>query len=447
MIKRFKEKINNPYFKELLYSSSSSLIIRIVGMALGYLSMLYITNYHGANIFGTLALLTTIVLIFSIVPRFGMDVALVRIIGELHAHTKNAEIKYVFRKILFFIIFLSVVFALLLFFTSELISKYFFDKTYMVSDIQIMSLTIITSTVMVIIAAIFQGVKKIKTFVFLQLVMQQLFFLLFLLINDQFYLGGEVVTVYVLSSTLSAIVAIIFLFKEFKEFKEFDQNNNNRTPYKYHLKKILIFSYPMLVTGSFAMIMGWTDIIMLGIFLTETDVGVYVVAQKMAGIVSLSLVVVNSVVAPKFAEYYAKKKLLHLESLVHQSTMLIFMASVPLLLLSILAPEFIMSMFGDEFIVGSWALILMAVTQFVNAICGPVGYILQMTDRQKIAQKIVIFAAIINAILNYLLIPVYGINGAALSTMASVFFWNIAMLISIKKELGFWAFYFPKFRV
>ena len=441
VIKRLKGRLVDLHFRELLLGSSSSLVLRVVGMGLGYLTMLHITNHHGAEVFGVLSLLTTVVLIFSIVPKFGMDIALVRIIGELRAHAQDLEIKYVIKKVVLFVFFASCAFSIFLFFSSGLISKYFFNKPHIYDALQVMSITVVANAVIVAIAAVFQGVKRIKTFVFLQLVVQHLLFLILLLMNDWLYFGAQIITVYVLSSILSATVALTLLVRTFDML----HMDSVQERHKYNLKKILISSYPMLITGSFAVMMGWIDIIMLGIFQTEVDVGIYTVAHKIAGLVGLSLVVVNSISLPKFAECYAKKDLSRLRDVARQSTALIFITSAPLFLLSVFAADFIMSIFGKEFIAGSLALILMATAQLFNAFCGPVGSLLQMTDHQKIVQKIVALVAIVNLVLNYFLIPVYGINGAALSTMLSVILWNAIMIFVVKNSLGFWAFYIPKF--
>ena len=68
---------------------------------------------------------------------------------------------------------------------------------------------------------------------------------------------------------------------------------------------------------------------------------------------------------------------------------------------------------------------------------------MQMTNNQKVYQYIIILAFIINLILNYILIPIYGINGAAFSSAVAMAFWNLALVIIIKQKLGFWTIYIP----
>jgi O-antigen/teichoic acid export membrane protein len=57
-----------------------------------------------------------------------------------------------------------------------------------------------------------------------------------------------------------------------------------------------------------------------------------------------------------------------------------------------------------------------------------------MTDNQHLFMKILIIALLINIIFNALLIPIYGINGAAIALLLSMLFWTIASLVILKKK-------------
>jgi len=57
-----------------------------------------------------------------------------------------------------------------------------------------------------------------------------------------------------------------------------------------------------------------------------------------------------------------------------------------------------------------------------------------MTDNQHLFMKILIVSLLINILFNAMLIPVYGINGAAIALMLSMFFWTIASFIVLKRK-------------
>ena len=70
-----------------------------------------------------------------------------------------------------------------------------------------------------------------------------------------------------------------------------------------------------------------------------------------------------------------------------------------------------------------------------NVFFGSVIYILDMTGKQNVSRNILLFTAVVNIVLNWYLIPIYGIKGAAIATAISILFWNIIGIIYVKKIL------------
>ena len=126
-----------------------------------------------------------------------------------------------------------------------------------------------------------------------------------------------------------------------------------------------------------------------------------------------------------------------------QSTKMIFFSSLPILIILLAVPEFILGLFGNEFKTGASALIFLTIAQFINAFTGSVGYILQMTGYQKYYQNVIFLGTIINIVLNYILIPIWGIAGAAIASATSMFFWNLLFTLKVKKILNNYIFYLP----
>jgi len=199
----------------------------------------------------------------------------------------------------------------------------------------------------------------------------------------------------------------------------------------------------MLLTSSMFLVMHWTDMIMLGMFRAESEVGVYSVVLKMATLASIPLFAINSIAAPKFAEFYRQRDMEGLGRFVRQSTKIVFWASFPFLLAYALFPLPILGVFGEGFGAGALALLLLAAGQFTYAISGSAGHLLNMTGRQNILQNIMFFATGINILLNIILIPDYGINGAALASLISMAFLNLASAAYIKRHFNIVTLYFP----
>jgi O-antigen/teichoic acid export membrane protein len=122
---------------------------------------------------------------------------------------------------------------------------------------------------------------------------------------------------------------------------------------------------------------------------------------------------------------------------------MIFLATLPLVLVFFVFPEFLLGLFGDEFKVGVKAFVFLSFGKLISSLSGSVGNILQMTGKQVIFMNVLFVGAIVNVLLNFFLIPKFGINGAALASMISLSIWNLIMVYFVKRELGFYTFYIP----
>jgi O-antigen/teichoic acid export membrane protein len=440
MIKKLKHKfVTDVHFTDLLKGSSVAFILKIIGMGVGYLSVLFITNKYGAANYGILVLSTTVLYIFALFPKFGMDVAVVRIIGEIRE--QNADLLFgTYKKIFIFVFILSIFSSILLYFLAHFIANTMIHKIFMYQYLEIISVSLISTVGISVLAAYFQAIRNIKVFVFLQTVLHQMIFISLLLLNNYLInVSDNLVLLYVIANIIAFFISIIITSYDLSKYRLIGKTAN----LSMNLKEIIYIAFPMLFASSFALLMNWTDIIMLGIFTGENEVGVYASAQRMASLTGLGLIAINSIAAPKFIDFYSKKDMFGLQRIAQQSTKFIFFSSFPLLVIFFTFPEFIMGFFGDEFLKGDTTLMILTLGQFVNAASGSVGYIMQMTDNQKIYRNIIMVAALFNVALNYILIPLYGMEGAAFASVISMIFWNLSLVYIIKKRLGFLTFFVP----
>src|SRR5690606_14902262 len=90
----------------------------------------------------------------------------------------------------------------------------------------------------------------------------------------------------------------------------------------------------------------------------------------------------------------------------------------------------------DPFRTGYVALLILVFGQLINAGMGCVVVLLNMTGHERDTLNGVAVAAVANLLLNFLLIPRFGINGAAASTAVSLALWNILLARTVAKRLG-----------
>lgn len=148
----------------------------------------------------------------------------------------------------------------------------------------------------------------------------------------------------------------------------------------------------------------------------------------------------NVVLAPKIAQLYKSDKIEELHSVIKKSTRLVILLTAPLVLFLIVFSDFVLGLFGSNFTEGKMALIIISAGVMINVSTGNVDQILNMTNNQKILKNITITGFFLNVVLNYWLIPIYGINGSATASLVTNAIFNIVCLFYIKKKLGFYTF-------
>ena len=440
MINKIKTKLSEDvHLKELIQGSLTFLILRIFGMMVGYTFTLIVTRNLGASAWGIFALSFTVLQITSVIGKLGLDTALLRFIAQYNAQRKVKTAKYIYLKSIIVIIPLSFLLSVFLYYLSPLLAEKVFGKPHLASYFKLMSFALIPFVLLSINSESLRAFKKIKEYITLQNLLP--FLCAFIFFSIFFYILHiknikVIIIAYILGIGVSFFISFLLLNKEF--------SNKNGELEKISLRQILFVSLPMFLSSSLFMVMSWTDTIMLGMWRTEEEVGIYNVAVRLSMITSFTLGAINSIAAPKFAEFWGKKDLEGLKKVAQQSTKLIFWTSAPILILYILFPKFFMGIFGKEFREGASALVFLTIGQFVNASVGSVGYILQMTDKQKIFQNIILIAAILNIMLNLFLIPKLGIVGAAIASAIAFCFINIIPFFLIRYYYGFFTVSFLK---
>ncbi|WP_223032321.1 flippase [Hanstruepera marina] len=440
---KLKKKIshlkNDFDFIELIKGSLTSFLGKILGMTFGYIAGIFIANKYGAEELGIYSLCLTVLSLVVLIPKFGFDNSLIKILNEVLIKGNKTNFISVLKRTSVFSLGLAILASIILYFSSGYISTHIFKNVNLTNPLIATSFAIVPTTLLVIASGTYQALKKTFQHMLFKTALINVVFVGFLVLN-YFLLDsyGEIMMLYCGASYITLIIAVFFVFTSLKKipFKK-------GRLFNYKNWDIFNISYPMLFSNSFALLLGWVNVLLLGYFISEFGVGIYDSAEKLAALSNLALIAVNSIAAPKFAEAHSKDNIHELKAVMQKSTKMIFFITAPLLLILIVFGKPVLGLYGSEFIVGYWCLVFLCLGRFISSISGSVGYLLQMTGQQKTFQNVVFLAFIINLILSLILIPRFGILGAAVSKCIAIVFWNVTLVIIIKKRLGFWTFYIP----
>ena len=448
MKKRFQKALQDKDFAELLKGSGISFILRFGGLAVGYLLTLVIANLFGAKGLGDYVLAITVLRLFTLLAKLGLDTTSIRFIASFASQDKWTSI-FKFRKQVVSILSISSVAASLLMYFLAIPIADLINAKY--EYIQLNAFFVLPMTFFMLHYQSLRGLKRIAEFSFFYRMAQALFSVISIIILYQFFTTSDVpVYAYLISVLIVSLLSFIsFRYWLNKRSKGKESAEQEIMSYSTLLK----ISIPLMFAQSVQFIMAWTDKLMLGAIDTPNvvngittnieEVGVYYTAFKLSMFAAVALMAINSIASPKFAEMFAKNDTEGLKKVIHQSTKMIFWSSAPLVIIFFISPEFFLGLFGEEFKVGVTAFIFLSCGRLISSFSGSVGNILQMTGNQNIYAKILLFGAILNVLLNLILIPRYGINGAATASMSSLIVWNLSMVLVIKKKFGFYTFYIP----
>ena len=444
-----KEKLLNALedkdFSELLKKGGISFFLRICGQVMGFLMSFVVAHYFGAKGLGNYVLAIVILRIFTLVSKLGLDTFSIRFIASFAKQGKWKSIQLFRKKIITIVSITSLISSLVMFIFSFEIANLVNTR---LEYIEVSSFFILPMVFFMLHYQSLRGLKRIAEFSFFYRMSQATFSIAGLFLISQFIQSDKIpIYAYLTSLCTVSLLSYVSYYYWFNKKCNFD---NSEEIEDLPLKTMLKISLPLMFAQSVQFIMAWTDKLMLGNMLGPESVAIYGVAFRFSMGVSITLMAINSIASPKFAEKFSNNDISGMGKVAMQSAKLIFWTTIPLASILLIFPKFFMGLYGTDFVdsplilgAGFEALRWLIIGRIVNALSGSVGNLMQMTGQQNNYMKILMAGSIINVTLNYILIPIYGIKGAAFASVCSLSFWNLTMVYMVKKKFGFSTFYIP----
>jgi O-antigen/teichoic acid export membrane protein len=194
---------------------------------------------------------------------------------------------------------------------------------------------------------------------------------------------------------------------------------------------------PLFVISAVSIGAQWMGQIAVGVYLGSEQVAYFSTAQRTAMVISLVLVSINIIIAPKFAKAFSNKDLREVDQVALSASRLMIVIAIPLLVILLSFSELIMQAFGAGYDVAAPLLRIMVIGQFLNVVTGSVGSLLTMTGYARDLRNIMLFCGPPAIFLAFFLTKEYGMLGAAYGTAITVSTQNVIAVVFVKKRLGF----------
>jgi O-antigen/teichoic acid export membrane protein len=424
-VKSVWEMAKNP--GALMASGGLTFIFRLAGLGLNFAVMMIITNWYGDGIYGNYSLAFTLAQACALVCAMGFPNALIGYIGLRPVTDPFSQ--HLFHKGLKFLLLVSIVPITLFFLGADLIAIRLFENAGLGIYIKIIAVTVPAMVLHEFVLYFFIATGNFVKYNLFMFIIPNAILLLLLAIFTG--VPGHYTFLFYLSSITGVLLIEVFFAIRKINTTDFD---------KVPIRGMIKYASPMMFSGLMIYLLNWTDIFMLGAMVSEDEVGQYNGAYKIASLGMLVITSVNIVLAPQIASFFKRGDYAAMHRLVRKTTHLIIALTLPLAGGIIAFSDFLLGLLGEEFRQARGALILISAGVLVNAFTGTVDQVLNMTGHQQLLRNITIAGFTLNVFLNLMLIPAYGINGAAIASLATNVSFNLLCVIYIKKKLGFYTF-------
>lgn len=414
---------------EILGKSSSSLLVRILGLVASFGVSVGLGRALGVTDFGIISLSLQITSLLLVLTMLGMDNVLIKRIAIGYERQDSQQIADSFYTSSVINGLLASGITVLGILSAPWACRHIFHSQKLEIPLIIAMVVIVPQTFSRIFASSLSGFRRIWQSN---------------LVNNTlsiWVVGLGLVTLYCFKAPITVVsVAVLYAIGRLFVFSStgiyWRKLFRYSGPRRLIARPMLATAIPLLLATSAFIILTNADGVMLGWLRSSRAVGLYSVAAKVASLESFLLFVSNSAISPKLASLYAEGKLREMETMVRRVMGGLFLIAVVGLAIFVVFGHFLLSIWGHEFAEAYWILVILGIGQFFNMSTGCSGMLLAMCDQEKVLGYVSAVSLLCNLILNYILILAWGAVGVAIATAITVIGDNIAKIVLAKRRIG-----------
>lgn len=438
IMKKIQKKIEHMldgHMKEILSKGAVAFVLKMLGAALAFGLHIAITRQLGAQGAGLYFLSLTIITLVAVLGRMGTDNSVTRFVAENASDQEWGAVKGVVRHASRITLAVSVLLTAVLYATADSVAKLIFSEAALAEPLRYMSLAILPLAWMTVQARALQGLRNVRDSMLIQSVLVPLSAgALVLLLVPEFGVNGAAMA-YVIGVTVALLYGL-YRWRRSTAARE-------RAEPDFAVRVLMASSMPLLGAMLIQQLTLALPVLLLGVWASSSEVGLFSAANRAAMLVSLVLIAANSIIAPKMAALYRQGDMEGLGRVTRHSALLLTGMALPAILTFLIAPRWVMELFGSEFSEAWLMLVIMALGQLVNVMTGSVGFLLMMTGREKSYLSANIISLAICAMLSVVLIPWIGGLGAAAAAAVSLGIVNLLRVRFVWREMGIMALPLP----
>ena len=412
------------YLEKIANGALLVIISMVFGKLFSYLYVVLVANKLGASNYGVLSLAFAILSFSSALALLGLDEGVIRYVSFYKGRKDIGSAKGTIKTALKTALNTSIVIAVLLIIFSDFISNNIFNEYDLMNLLIFVAVALPFTVTAQIFLVSFRAFQKPQYEVMIKELIEKsskviITFILFLF---GFRLLGAAAG-FVLAIILMSIISVIVFNKYILNFF------SNKTQEKENKKELLNYSMPLLLKNFMWFIISWIDILMIGYFKTTSDVGIYNVALPTSSLIIMPAYSIMYLFLPVISQLYGENNMAEIKNVYKKVSKYLLLINIPIFLIIFILSEDIVSLFfGKEYLNAFLPLVILSIGYLSFSLSDISMNMLSVMKKTKTISAVIFLFALVNAVLNYILIPKYGIIGAATATSSSFVVGTILMI-------------------
>jgi O-antigen/teichoic acid export membrane protein len=413
--------------KKFAFDVSWVFISQIIKLATGFLLSVILGRFLGAAPFGLFAMTLTIYTIAALVAEMGIPIAIVKYVAEFKEDKEKLNIFVscgIVNSAFFGAIAGTILFAL-----SSVLAN-LFNMPELTDFIKIIALSLPFLVVNDTLLGLLNGLREMKYYSLRTVIHSSLILgFTILLVSIGFGIEGAVLALFLSEVGTLFLLIFIFISRDYFCFVIRD--------YVKTTKELVKFASQLFLANAAWMANTNADKLLVGYFLMDTDLGIYAIALAIASGLLVIPGAIGTITYPAIAEYHGKGQHEAIEILVNKS-MKYSLVILSILGISIIvfSKDIILLLLTPEFLPAVTPLTILTLGIIFFGSWGAVGSTFSSVGRADITWKICSVDLVVGVSLDVLLIPSFGICGAAIGTVGSLVTEVILSIIMLKKVLN-----------
>ena len=389
----------------------------------------------GAADYGLYNLAVSAVAIFAGVASLGMDSAMVRYVSILVARKTERGVWGTLQIGAGVGAVGGIIMGLLLYFAAGPIAQGLFDEPQLEDLLKLLSILVPFFTLSNVLAGVSRGFGRMDHVALAENVIQNLLRMIVLGVLALVGLNVMLAVIVYGIADIAATVAFIVLIH-----RHFPLNHPFRKDVERPTREVFGFAIPLWISGLINQFRRNIETIFLGALSVAANVGIYAIVSRVnlvSHIIYRALIVS---VKPVLARYHDQGDRQGLADVYTTTTRWALAFNLPVFLVTVLYAEPILLIFGRSFSTGAQALVILAFSELAIAATGTCGSMIDMAGHTKAKLINSVFWVVTLAGANALLIPTWGVVGAATASLIATASVNLLRLIQVRFLEGIWPY-------